>query len=117
MPVASICDRPAGSGPGGSQVLELDEAKRRRTLLRIDGGGGSVNDINWALAQGYEVHAKDYAAHRVWELVGGVSEWRDDPHVAGRQVGWVIEPSSACAGPSHASRSVAGGPIANGPWV
>jgi hypothetical protein len=37
----------------------LDEAKRTRTMLRVDAGGGSVEDSNWLLAQGYQVMAKD----------------------------------------------------------
>jgi hypothetical protein len=37
------------------QVLELDEAKRRRTILRIDAGGGSVRQGNWLLERGYHL--------------------------------------------------------------
>ena len=44
-------------------TLQLDETKRRRTILRIDAGAGSVEDINWALEHGYQVHAKDYSAN------------------------------------------------------
>ena len=97
------------------QVLDLGEAKRRRTLLRIDGGGGSVADINWALAHGYEVHAKDYAAHRVRELTASVSEWRDDAQVAGRQVGWVTESTSAYSRP--VKRIAVRCQRANGQWA
>src|SRR6266566_2571868 len=32
------------------QTLELDERKRERTLVRVDAGGGSVDDVNWLLA-------------------------------------------------------------------
>jgi len=45
-------------------VLELDDAKRRRTILRIDAGGGTVEHINWLLEQGYQLHCKDYSGHR-----------------------------------------------------
>ena len=58
-----------------AQVLDLDRAKRRRTLLRIDGGGGSVADINWAFDQGYEVHAKADATLRVRALGESISTW------------------------------------------
>ena len=34
------------------QTLDLDEGKRQRTIVRIDAGGGSLGDVNWALAQG-----------------------------------------------------------------
>jgi hypothetical protein len=36
------------------KTLQLDEAKRRRTVLRIDAGGGSLDAINW-LRLGYIV--------------------------------------------------------------
>ena len=35
-------------------ILGLDEAKRRRTLLRMDSHGGSQGDVNWALHRGYQ---------------------------------------------------------------
>ncbi len=34
------------------QTLELDERQRERTLVRVDAGGGSVDDVNWLLARG-----------------------------------------------------------------
>lgn len=71
------------------QVLELDERRRKRTILRIDAGGGSVDDINWLLARGYQVHTKDYSRQRARKLGQSVTEWFDDPEIVGRQVGWV----------------------------
>jgi len=71
------------------QLLDLDLAKRQRTLLRIDSGGGSIDDINWALSRGYQVHTKDYSRQRARKLGQSVTEWIDDPTIAGRQVGWV----------------------------
>ena len=44
-----------------AQTLALDERKRQRTLVRFDAGGGSVDDVNWLLSQGYQVHGKDYS--------------------------------------------------------
>lgn len=70
-------------------ALELDEAKRARTILRIDSGGGTVQHINWALERGYRVHTKDYSAERVQVLAKGITDWVDDPVVPGRQVAWV----------------------------
>src|SRR5712691_1074550 len=32
-------------------TLGLDEAKRARTLIRVDAGGGSLDDLNWLLAR------------------------------------------------------------------
>lgn len=43
------------------QTLGLDAAKRSRTLLRVDAGGGSLDDVNWALLRGYQVQCKDYS--------------------------------------------------------
>jgi hypothetical protein len=71
------------------RVLELDEAKRQRTILREDSGAGSVENINWALARGYQYHGKDYAHERVDQLVASVTHWITDPHEPGRQIGWV----------------------------
>lgn len=70
-------------------VLELDKAKRQRTLLRIDSGGGSIDDINWALERGYQIHTKDYSRQRARKLGQSVTQWLDDPAIPGRQVGWV----------------------------
>jgi len=70
-------------------VLELDEAKRKRTILRIDSGGGSVEDINWVLERGYQVHGKDYSGVRARTLAQSVTKWISDPRDRGRQIGWV----------------------------
>jgi len=66
-------------------------AKRARTILRMDAGGGSVEDVNWALERGYQVHCKDYSGTRAQSLAQSVTHWVDDPKVAGRQVGWVTQ--------------------------
>lgn len=76
------------------QTLQLDDMKRSRTILRIDAGGGSVDDINWALQHGYQVHAKDYSGQRASILAKSVTKWVDDPRVPGRQVGWVETPAT-----------------------
>jgi hypothetical protein len=70
-------------------VLELDQAKRKRTILRIDSGGGSVDDINWVLERGYQVHGKDYSGVRAKALAESVSQWISDPCDSARQMGWV----------------------------
>ena len=77
------------------QTLDLDEGKRQRTIVRIDAGGGSLGDVNWALAQGYQVHGKDYSGRHARSLAASVVAWVDDPRVPGRQVGWVTEPATA----------------------
>jgi len=75
------------------QVLELTAEKRQRTILRIDSGGGSADDINWALKRDYQVHCKDYSGRRAKELAKTVTEWFTDPRDSDRQMGWVTEPA------------------------
>jgi len=80
-------------------VLELDAAKRARTLIRVDAGGGSVDDINWLLERGYQVLAKDYSSVRSASVAASVMEWFDDPQVPERHVGWVTTPPSGYVRP------------------
>lgn len=71
------------------ETLQLDERKRRRTILRLDSGGGSVEDINWVLARDYQIHCKDYSGSRAEHLAESVEAWLTDPGDPGRQIGWV----------------------------
>jgi hypothetical protein len=80
-------------------VLGLDDARRATTLIRVDAGGGSVDDSNWLLARGYQVLAKDYSSVRSATLAASVSTWFIDPKLPERQVGWVMEPPSAYVRP------------------
>lgn len=70
-------------------TLDLDEAKRERTLIRIDAGAGCISDINWLLMRGYFVVSKDYSTARARLLAGQVQDWAVDPRDAQRQVGLV----------------------------
>lgn len=79
--------------------LELDQAKRKRTILRVDSGGGSVEDINWALERGYRVHIKDYSGSRAAQLAKSVVQWFADPADPARQFGWVLAEASAYVRP------------------
>jgi len=81
------------------QILDLSAAKRRRTIVRSDAGGGSVGEINWLLERDYQVMAKDYSGQRAQKLALSVTEWVDDPRIDGRQVGWVSEPAIAYVRP------------------
>jgi hypothetical protein len=71
------------------EALLLDEAKRRRTVLRIDAGGGSLKDVNYLLERGYHIHCKDYSTKRAahWSLA--VTKWIADSRRPGRELGWV----------------------------
>jgi hypothetical protein len=75
-------------------ILELDERQGQRTLVRVDAGAGSVDDVNWLLGRGYQIHCKDYSGSRAHRLAQSVQHWIDDPKVQGRQVGWVRLPAS-----------------------
>lgn len=74
-------------------TLQLDEAKKQRTILRIDGHGGSRADVNWMLAEGYQIHTKEYSGPRAVKLAQSVTTWHEDPNIPGRQVGWVPTPA------------------------
>jgi hypothetical protein len=69
-------------------TLDLDREKRSRTVLRIDAGGGSLNDVNWLLKRGYQIHCKDCSLQRAAGIAPTVKEWFPDPLHPGRQVGW-----------------------------
>jgi hypothetical protein len=73
-------------------TLELDAAKRARTIIRVDAGAGTLDDINWLLARGYEVLAKEYSGQRVLRLAKTVTAWVQDPEWSERSFGWVSEP-------------------------
>jgi hypothetical protein len=75
------------------ETLQLDEAKRRRTIIRVDAGGGTLNDLNWLLARNYEIMAKEYAGKRIVRLADSVTEWVQDPDWSERSFGWVSEPA------------------------
>jgi len=75
-------------------TLDLDAARRERTLVRIDAGGGSISDINWLLMRGYAVVTKDYSTARARLLAAQVQDWVVDPRDAERQVGLVPVPAS-----------------------
>jgi hypothetical protein len=77
-----------------SDVLELDQPKRSRTILRIDAHGGSLDDINWILSQGYQIHIKEYSGKRARQLAQSVTQWYQDPKVPGRQIGLVSTPAT-----------------------
>jgi hypothetical protein len=60
-------------------TLDLDKDRRQRTIIRVDAGGGSLDDVNWLLARGYQVLIKEYSAQRAQTLAARVTTWVDDP--------------------------------------
>jgi hypothetical protein len=75
------------------EVLALNDYKRSRTILRVDAGGGSLDDVNWMLARGYKLHCKDRSSARAATWASTVKEWFDDLHHPDRQMGWA-DPAS-----------------------
>jgi hypothetical protein len=73
-------------------VLQLTEAQRTRTLLRVDGGGGETNHINWELARGYLILVKAEGWKRIARLAEPVKTWVTDPRDHGRLMAWVPQP-------------------------
>ncbi len=69
--------------------LQLTPEQIARTILRVDAGGGSIENINWALGRGYLYHGKDYVGRRVKKLAQSVTLWVTDPKRPEREVGWV----------------------------
>lgn len=76
------------------ETLQLNYCRRRHTVLRIDAGGGSLDDVNWCLARGYHLHCKDVSAQRAEAWAVTVQEWFDDPQHPGRQLGWLVPEES-----------------------
>jgi hypothetical protein len=81
------------------ETLQLDEEKRSLTIVRVDAGGGSLDDVNWRLSRGYLVHCKDYSGKQAKCLAKSVQDWYPDLHQPERQFGWVTEPSEVYVRP------------------
>lgn len=82
------------------QSLSLDtEAQRRLIRLRLDGGFGTDENINYALWRSYQLLAKIYSGKRANALARSVHEWVDispGPDNRPRQAGWVSQPHQYC---------------------
>jgi hypothetical protein len=76
------------------EVLQLGEKRRKRTIIRVDGGGGRDADVNWLLGRGYHVVVKNKNWKRANKLAASVTEWHTDPKTGDREVGWVEDPHS-----------------------
>lgn len=73
-------------------VLNLDETRRKRTILRVDGGGGTDGNINWALQRGYFWMSKVKNWQRTSKLVAPITDWQSLPELPGHAVAWVPTP-------------------------
>jgi len=74
---------------GMETTLALTPEQRASVIVRLDSAGGSLDDTNWLLLRGYQLHGKDYSSDRARALATTVRVWHDDPRNAGRQVGLV----------------------------
>jgi hypothetical protein len=84
-------------------------------LLRVNAGGGSLDDVNWALSRGYQIHCKDYSGQRARRLAASVTT--QDPG-SGRTgatswLGRASQLQSMCA-MSCASPCVSANPMGSG---
>jgi len=79
------------------QTLALTAEQRARTVIRMDAGGGSMNDVNWLLERGYHVHGKDISTKRAEHFALSVEQWYSDPRRQGRQIGWALVKSGQYA--------------------
>jgi hypothetical protein len=69
----SHCLRPAVEA--AEVALDLTPAQRRRTVWRIDGGGGSDEHLRWLLGRDYHVMAKGMSSRRAEALTKQVRRW------------------------------------------
>lgn len=74
------------------EALELTPEKRAKTIVRLDAGGGTVDEINACLSAGYQFHGKDFSTKRAKHLAQSVHAWYEDPAHPGRTVGLVTLP-------------------------
>ncbi len=81
------------------ETLHLDADTRRRTIVRVDAGGGSLGDVNWLLSRDYQVHCKDYSGQQAKRLASSVHDWYLDQELPERQFGWVTEAAEAYVRP------------------
>lgn len=70
-------------------VLGLDENQRKRTILRIDAGGGTDANINFWLERGYLGMTKIKNWQRTCKLVKTVTSWQPIPQLPDHECGWV----------------------------
>ena len=73
-------------------VLELNENRRKSTILRVDGGGGTDGNIDWALLRDYFWMSKVKNWQRTSKLVAPITNWQSAPELPGHDVAWVPVP-------------------------
>ena len=63
------------------RVLKSTPEQRRRTLIRLDGGFGTDENVEWLCSRGYEFVVKGYGGGRAKKLARSVPEgaWHEGP--------------------------------------
>src|SRR4029434_5018051 len=69
--------------------------RRARIVLRMDGGFGTTEVLNWLLSRGYQVVAKISHSGRVRKLRQTIGPWQPTSS-PGREVAAVIQPHRFC---------------------
>ena len=59
------------------RVIYLDDYRRQRTLLRIDGGFGDDKNLAWVLERNYQLIAKGYSGKRAAAYARRVKQWTE----------------------------------------
>jgi hypothetical protein len=73
-------------------MLDLDEDRRKRVILRVDAGGGTDTNINFFLERGYFGMIKSKNWQRTCKLIKTVTNWQIIPQLPDHECGWVSEP-------------------------
>ncbi|HSH02534.1 MAG TPA: transposase, partial [Anaerolineae bacterium] len=75
-------------------MLNLNKGFKKRTIIRLDGGGGNTADINWLLQEKYLFLVKVTHWKQVAKLVKPIEHWYSDPQDSRREAAWVPTPFS-----------------------
>jgi len=73
-------------------VLDSNDNRRKRTIVRVDGGGGTDKNIDQLLLNLYWLLIKVKNWQRTQKLVKTVKTWHRLPELPGHEVGWVAIP-------------------------
>ena len=74
------------------KVLNLIPDRRKRTLIRVDRGGGEDAHVNWLLDRDYLILLKSFSWRRARQAGEAVTDWQIDPQDEGRAMAWVPTP-------------------------
>jgi hypothetical protein len=75
--------------------LGWTRARRQRIVLRLDGGFGTTDVLNWLLSRGYQVVAKISNQSRVQRLRRDLGHWQPTSS-PGREIAAVLHPHRFC---------------------